>query len=462
MFGDHVRGEPEQQAARAEEIAGKLGQEGVRGVVLSYVDTAGITRIKTVPVGRLPRTARWGVGMSTVFDVFLSDDLMTGTSDLGSPDGDLRLVPDLDRLTVLTAQPGWAWAPVDRYRQTGEPWEACQRTFARRMVDRAAEAGLAFRMAIEVEWAVGRGDVDGFVPACTGPAYGMTRLIELSDYARDVLAALEDQGLQVDQLHPEYSDGQFEVSVAATDPVGAADDSVLVRQTIRAVSQRHGLRASFAPSVIAGHVGNGGHVHLSASRADRNLFAGGDGPLGMTAEGEALAAGILGSLPALLAIGSPAPASYLRLVPSHWAGVFACWGHETRETAMRFVTGNSGIEDTAANVEVKCFDLAANPYLLLGALIAAGLDGLAAGATLPPPVSGDPAGIPDEERAARGIHRLPTSLDEAVDRLAASTTLRAAMGDILTDAVIAVRRAEADRFRDTAPEDVAAAVRWVY
>src|SRR4029453_7633519 len=115
----------------------------------------------------------------------------------------------------------------------------------------------------------------------------------------------------------------------------------------------------FAPSVIAGHVGNGGHVHLSASRADRNLFAGGGGPLGRAAGGGGLRAGVLGSLPALLAIGSPAPASYLRLVPSHWAGVFACWGHETRETAMRFVTGNSGIEDTAANVEGKCFDLVA-------------------------------------------------------------------------------------------------------
>jgi glutamine synthetase len=462
MFGEHLRQNPDQQATRAEEIAGKLREEGVRGVVLSYVDTAGITRIKTVPVGRLARTARWGVGMSTVFDVFLSDDMMTSTSELGSPDGDLRLVPDLDRLVGLAAQPGWAWAPVDRYRQTGEVWPACQRSFARTMVDRAAEAGVAFRAAIEVEWAVGRGDTDGFVPACTGPAYGMTRLIELSDYARDVLAALEDEGIEVDQLHPEYSDGQFEVSVAATDPVGAADDSVLVRQTIRAVSQRHGLRASFAPSVIAGHVGNGGHVHLSAWRGDRNLFAGGDGPCGMTAEGEAVAAGILESLPALLAIGAPAPASYLRLVPSHWAGVFACWGHETRETAMRFVTGNSGIEDTAANFEVKCVDLAANPYLLLGALIAVGLDGLHARLRLPPPVSGDPANLPADELAARGIRRLPTSLDEAVDRLAESATLRAALGDMLMDAVLSVRKAEAARFRDTPDEEVAAALRWVY
>jgi len=454
--------DPEEQAARAEQVAGKLREDGVHGVVLSYIDTAGINRIKTVPVARLARAARWGVGMSKVFDVFLSNDQITSTAQLGGPDGDLRLVPDLDRLVVLAAQPGWAWAPVDRYTQAGEVWGACQRSFARRMVDTAAAAGLTFTMAIEVEWALGRGGVDGFVPACGGPAYGMTRLIELSDYARDVLAALDEQGIEVDQLHPEYADGQFEISVAAKDPVGAADDSVLVRQTIRAVSQRHGLQTSFAPSVLAGHVGNGGHVHLSARRDGRNVFTGGDGPHGLTAEAAALAAGILELLPALLGIGAPTVASYLRLVPSHWAGVFACWGHETRETALRLVTGNAGAESFAANLEVKCVDLAANPYLLLGALIAAALDGLRHGRTLPPPVTGDPARFSAAELATHGIRRLPTTLEEATDAFAAAEPLRAALGDLLTDAVLAVRRAEADRFRDTAPPDVAAALRWVY
>ena len=462
MFGDRMATDPDDQAARAEQMARKLREDGVRGVVLSYVDTAGITRIKTVPIARLARAARWGVGMSTVFDVFLSNDLMTSTAELGSPDGDLRLVPDLDRLVALVAQPGWAWAPVDRYTQAGEVWPACQRSFARAMVGRAAAAGLTFTMAIEVEWALGRGDSDDFVPACTGPAYGMTRLIELSDYARDVLAALEDQGIEVDQLHPEYSDGQFEVSVAAKDPVGAADDSVLVRQTIRAVSQRHGLRTSFAPSVLAGHVGNGGHVHLSAWQDGRNLFAGGRGPHGLTAEGEAVAAGILDLLPALLGIGAPSVASYLRLVPSHWAGAFACWGHETREAALRLVTGDAGIESSAANLEVKCFDLAANPYLLLGALVAAAVEGLQRHRRLPPPVTGDPARFSGDELAARGIRRLPTTLDVSTEALAATDTLRTALGDMLMDAVLAVRRAEADRFRDASPEDVVAALRWVF
>lgn len=428
--------------------ASELHHRGVRGVILSYVDTAGINRVKTVPLSRLDDAVRWGVGMSPVFDTFLADDSITSTDVLGGPDGDLRLRPDLDRLVALAGQPGWAWAPADRFTQDGEPWIADQRGFARRMAELAAADGVTFQMAVEIEWVAAHDD-DDFRPAGRGPAYGMTRLVELSDYCRDVLVALEDQGIVVDQLHPEYAAGQFEVSVAAADPVRAADDSVLVRQTIRAVSQRHGLRVSFAPAVVAGTVGNGGHVHLSAWRDGRNLFDGFPG-----SEGGLAAAGILAHLPALLAVGAPTPASYLRLVPSRWAGVFACWGVETREAALRFIPGTTG-RPGAANLEVKCFDLAANPYLLLGALIAAARDGLAAGRPLPEPITGDPVRLPD-------VPRLPTTLDDATDAFAGTPMLRKAMGDALFDAVVAVRRAEADRLRDQDPTNIVAALRWLY
>lgn len=90
-------------------------------MALTWVDNAGIARVKTVPAGRLAAAAERGVGMSPVFDVFTSDDAITASDHLGGPDGDLRLFPDLDRVTTLAAQPGWAWAPADRYDQLGLP-----------------------------------------------------------------------------------------------------------------------------------------------------------------------------------------------------------------------------------------------------------------------------------------------------------------------------------------------------
>jgi glutamine synthetase len=315
-------------------------------------------------------------------------------------------------------------------------------------------------MSFELEWALDAGSGEEFTPATTGPAYGMTRIIECSDYLRDLLSALAAEAIEVEQVHPEYAAGQFEVTVAPNHPVGAADDSVLVRQTVRAVGLNHGLRTSFSPSVVAGHVGNGGHLHLSLWRDGRNLFAGGDGPHGMTAEAEAFTAGILRELPALLAIGAPSVASYLRLVPQHWAGAYQAWGLENRETAVRLVTGTVGHEARSANVEVKCFDLSANPYLVVGAVLAAGLAGLKDGLRLPPEISVDPASLTAAELAAAGAAQLPGSLSEALEHYEASTVLAEAMGYPLHETIAAIRRAELALFDGSSPEEVAVATRW--
>jgi glutamine synthetase len=463
--------ERSERASRAGRIAAGLTADGVRAVAVTWVDNAGLTRVKAVPTAMLGRAAAWGVGASPAFDVFVVDDSMTASRLVGGPGGDLRLLPDLDRLVGLAAQPGWAWAPADRVTQDDEAYPACQRGFAARMVEAARARGLTFRMAFEVEWFVGpdragggepdaRPPDDDTVPACRGPAYGMTRLVELSDYAAHILSALGQQDVAVEQFHPEYAPGQFEVSVAAADPVSAADDAVLVRQTIQAVSRRHGLRASFAPVVVAGQVGNGGHLHLSAWDGPRNLFAGGSGPYGLTGRGESMLAGLLDALPALSAVGSPSVASYLRLLPSRWAGAYACWGRENREAALRFITGTIGSESSAANAELKSFDLSANPYLVVGAVIAVGLAGVDARRQLPPEVTGDPARKPAAELDSLGVRRLPQSLPEAISHLEGSDDLRAAMGDALFESFLAVRRAEVGLFADRTPEEIAAATRW--
>ncbi len=450
------------RADKARELAESLPSRGVRMVALSQVDNAGVTRVKTVPVSLLERAVRFGIGMSPVFEVFLVNDSITSSDEVGGPVGDLRLMPDPFALKVLAAQPGWAWAPVDKHTQEGEVYPGCQRTFAKRMARRLADAGIEMRLTFELEWFQADADSETDRPVHRGPAYGLPVLATISDHARDLVTALEESGVGVEQFHPEYAMGQLELSVAPSDPVGAADTTVLVRQTIRAMAARHGMRASFSPVVIAGHVGNGGHVHLSLWRDGTNLFAGGDGPHGMTDVGQAFVAGVLAELPALVAIGSPSVPSYLRLVPQHWAGAFACWGRENREAAVRFVTGMVGSRESAANTEVKCFDPSANPYLVAGALVAAGMAGIERGLTLPDEVTVDPGGLSEDELTERGIQRLPQSVEEAVSHLEKSDVLRDAMGPMLFGPFVAVRRAEAEAFAGKGPDEVVAAHRWRY
>lgn len=452
----------EKQERRARTLAAGLAEDGVAGVALSYVDNAGVTRVKTVPVARLPHAAGWGVGMSPVFDVFCVDDSITSGRIAGGPGGDLRLYPDLERLVSLAAQPGWAWAPVDRFTQDGEEHPGCQRSFARRAAAEAADDGLDVKLGFEVEWVVGIDAGGEFRAACSGPAYGMTRMVELSDYCHDLLTVLAQESVEVLQLHPEYAAGQFELSTAPLDPVGAADQVLLVRETVRAVSRRHGMEASFAPAVVAGSVGNGQHLHLSLRHGGINLLDGGYGRYGMTGEGESFLAGVLEGMLALTALLAPSVTSHLRLVPSHWAGAYQCWGRENREAALRLVTGSTGETHVAANAEVKCVDGSANPYLVVGAVLAVGVASLDKGLTLPDEVSGDPVALDPAELRRLGVQRLPETVSAALARLDESDVLKNAMGDYLYDAFTAVRRAEEALFAESSPDQVVAATRWRY
>ncbi|MDA3627186.1 glutamine synthetase family protein [Saccharopolyspora sp. WRP15-2] len=441
-------------------VIARLRDDGVSLIELSFVDNAGNVRVKAVPLERLAAATRFGVGASPCFETFTFDDVMVPGRYLGGPDGDLRLVPDVHRLVRLAALPGWAWAPADKFTQDGERFVGCQRAFAARQVRAAADLGLTASAAFEHEWVLGRDDTEDFVPAFDGPAYGQIRVEATAGYARELAAALHEQGLDVQQFHPEYALGQVELSVAASDPVAAADDAVLVRHTVRSVARRHGWRASFAPCLVPGGGGSGGHLHLSVHDEDGNLFAGGSGPHGLRPAGEAFLAGVLRELPALLAIGAGNPASFLRLKPSSWAGVWQVWGREAREAALRLITGTTGTEQWAANAEVKCFDATANPYLAVGAVLAAGLAGVREELRLPGEVTGDPAALDERARESAGIRRLPTNPAEAADALAASAVLADAMGPEMHDAMLTVRRAEAERFADADPEELVAATRW--
>jgi len=166
----------------------------------------------------------------------------------------------------------------------------------------------------------------------------------------------------------------------------------------------------------------------------------------------------------------PDPAA-LRLVAAQpgWAWVPAdqytqdgqVYGCCQRSFARR-MTDLAGSQPEAANFEIKCFDQAANPYLAIGSVIAAGLAGLDRRLRLPAEVTGDP----DPQTAGAGpghcAERLPQSLDQALAALRQSEVIPAALGPMLYDAFTAVRAAEAETFRGNDPDTIAAAHRWIY
>jgi glutamine synthetase len=438
-------------------------------VALAMVDPAGVTRVKCIPLRRFEEAERFGIGISKTFSVFLVNDDLTSAPGIDGPSGDMRLVPDPAATIALAAVPGWALAPVDQHDQEGGIWPPCPRSFARRMLERLSELGLELQGAFEVEFFVGRrAELGGSEepdpkPIHTGPGYSAQALADNQALATDFVRALESQGTGVMQFHPEYSTGQLEISVPHTSGIGVADTNIVVRQTIRSVARSHGYAVSFAPVVFPGLVGNGAHLHYSLwDRRRRNLFAGGDGPEGMGRRAESFCAGVLEALPALTAIVCPSVSSYLRLRPHRWAGAYTAWGRENREAAMRFVTGMAGSRSEAANMEIKAIDPAGNPYLVLGAVIAAGIDGIQRELRLPEPTTADPSSLSAARRRKLGIRQLPSSLGDAVDELERSPVLRDAMGDMLFESFVATRRGEVEAFAGMDDDALARAHRWRY
>jgi glutamine synthetase len=349
------------------------------------------------------------------------------------------------------------------YALDGTPWEGCPRAFLLRMVSRLRERGLVARIGSEHEFHLAR-RVPGtfpYQPADGAPLFGMAALDAHASFLADWLAALTQQGMRPQLLHPEYGPGQLEVSLSPAEAIQAADRVTLLRETTRAVAMQHNLVASFAPKPYVEHfAGSGLHLHLSlwdSQAPGINCFQHPQRPGQLSILAHHFIGGILAHLPALMALTCGSVNSYQRVQPQHWSAAYACWGIDNREAGVRVPSTYWGRETEALHLELRSCDHSANPYLALGALLAAGLDGLERRLDPGEPLGVDPGALPEEERALLGIHRLPTTLAEALSALEQDAVLTEALGPLLSRAYLAVKRQEIAFCQEMTPQDIAAA-----
>lgn len=420
----------------------------VRLVRFLYTDNGGVTRGKATHVASLGARIRDGIGLTVAMQAMNMLDQLTAVEGMG-PVGEIRLTPDPETFTLLPYAPHAAAMTVDMRTLDGAAWEACPRSFLKGQIIACAEAGFMLRAAFEGEFTLAVRNPDGgFAPLDQSLCFstiGMTTAAAVMD---DIVAALEAQGIQVEQYYPELGHGQQELSIRHAPALAAADRQVFYRETVRAVAYRHGLYASLAPKPFADQAGNGSHIHFSlwdlAGR--RNLTHDPEGRFGVSALGYHFIAGVLEHLPALLALTCPSVNSYRRLQPHFWSSAYTAWGPDNREGAIRIPSTFASDRAGSTNAELKPCDASANPYLALGGLLAAGLDGVKRRLQPGEPTMIDPGNYSDAERAERRIVRFPTTLAEALDHLEGDRVLLAALGPLLARSFLTVKRAEWQAF----------------
>jgi glutamine synthetase len=425
-------------------------QAGVKLVRFLYCGNDGLIRGKAAAIEALDGALESGIGLTVAMQSFTMLDRLVAKGSFG-PVGEIRLVPDCDTFAMLPYAAKSARVLVDMLQLDHTPWPICPRSFLKRMIARAEARGLRVVAAFENEFYLARVDNEGrFIPFDRSNCFSAIGMDNANPIIIDVVEALEKQGVTVQQYYPELGPGQQEISVQHTDALRAADQQLVVRETVRGVAASHGLYASFAPKPFLDQAGSGCHVHFSLwdTASGRNVLSDPAGPHGVSALGHHVIAGVLAHLPGLVALTAPTVNSYRRLQPQFWSSAYCCYGPDNREAAVRIPSLFWGREAASTNFELKPCDASCNPYLALGALIAACLDGIEHARIPPEAVNVDPATLSEEERERLGAARLPLTLDEALVALAEDAILTEALGAPLAHEYGLVKRAEWESFKD--------------
>ena len=419
-----------------------------------YVDLAGQVRGRGFPTRLAERRLKSGIGWTPTNLMFTA--LGTIAPSPWGPFGDVMLRPDGPGVEVDFGDgtPAERFHLCDVTTTDGEPWACCPRTLLKEAARALrAETGLALRAAFEHEFV--------YLGANSRPAdmYALDAVRRHGAFGETFLAALTAAGVETDGYLAEFGPGQFEVTLPPAEALDACDRAVILKEMARATAFRLGHGVTFSPRPALEGLGSGVHIHFSLwTEAGEPASHDPERAFGVSDRMSGFLAGIVRSLPALCALTTPTPVSYLRLKPHTWTGVWSNIGLRDREAGLR-ICPTFDLSETATarqfNVEYRAADATANPYLQVAGIILAGLAGLREGLPMPEPtVDQDPEKLAEAERARRKIVRLPETLEAALAVLEADAIARAFLPEPLLAAYLGVKRAELQLTQDWAPEEI--------
>ena len=454
----HSSAVPSSTSPSNEAVLGKLRDLDPKWLRIYWHDYTSTPRCRLIPIRQVYKALESGGTVSPSVTQaalgLLQTDVMI--PQIG-PSGGYLLEPDWSSL-----RPGPAKDHVSchgEFRETdGSEVTLCPRTLLRRTVQRARTLhALEFLVGFEIEFLLVERNPD---PACAaaekyrplrgsdGHAWSAARAVadweaqgSVGVFIDEAAERLDAAGVEVEMFHPESAPGQFELVLAALPPLEACDALLHARQVLESSAAHHGLRVTLHPKPFATVCGSASHAHLSVRST---APGGGDGPEVY----EPFYAGILNHLPALLAFTYASPASYERMADGCWAGGrWITWGTLNKETPLRKCDG--------AHWEFKVLDGLANPYLVIAAVLGAGIQGVKSGEPLKwGDCTADPARLTEAQRYELGIYEmLPAGLREALAGLAKDEELWEDLKPELVQRYIDTKNAELEFLERMEPEE---------
>jgi glutamine synthetase len=423
---------------QAEYVLRTVEERGIRFVRLWFTDVLGF--LKSVSINPAELEVAFEEGMT--FDGSAIDGYAR------VQEADMLAIPDPATFQVLPWRPNQQVARMfcDIVTPDGVPFEGDPRGVLKRNLNEASNLGYTFYVAPELEFFYFQDTGPEPVVLDRGGYFDLTPLDVAQEYRRKTINALELLGIPVEHSHHEVAPSQHEIIVRYTDALTMADNIMTFRLAVKEVALEHGIYATFMPKPLEAHDGSGMHLHLSLFEGDRNAFYEPGSDNGLSKVATQFIAGLLTHAHEITAVTNQWVNSYKRLVPGFEAPIYISWARNNQSALVRVPTVKAG-KSSSVRVEYRAPDAAANPYLALSVLLAAGLAGIRNGYELPPEVAANVHQMTPAERAAAGVERLPETIAEALDRMEHSELVAEALGEHVFDWFLRNKRDEWDRYQ---------------
>lgn len=393
---------------KKEDIVKKIKEENVKFIRLQFTDMLGTIKNVEIPLSQL--------------DKALDNKIMFDGSSIEGfvriEESDMYLYPDLDTFVVFpwTSEKGKVARFIcDIYKPDGTPFEGCPRYNLKKNLKKMEELGFTtFNIGTEPEFFLFKLDENGEPTMELNDKGGYFDLAPTDlgeNCRRDIVLELEEMGFEIEASHHEVAPGQHEIDFKYSDAVKHCDDIQTFKLVVKTIARKHGLHATFMPKPLFGVNGSGMHSNMSLFKGDQNAFYDPNGELQLSETAYQFIAGIVKHARNFTAVTNPTVNSYKRLVPGYEAPCYVAWSGQNRSPLIR-IPSSRGL---STRIEVRSVDPAANPYLAMAVMLAAGLDGVENRLTPPKAVDRNIYVMDKRERLDHGVEDLPGTLFEALD-----------------------------------------------
>lgn len=426
---------------KAKEVLEKAKKDKVTFLNLQFTDIMGSLKQVTAPVKSLPDIMKYGA--------WFDGSSVEGFARIH--ESDLYLKPDPSTYSVIpwlgSKEGNTARLICDIYRPDGNPFEGDPRFILKKILEKARKMGFKYNTGPEPEFFLFRNDSTDLLPMDSDGYFDLTT-DQAHEIRREITAALEMFGIDVEASHHEVAPGQHEIDFRHGNALTTADRLLTLRVSVKSIAQRHGLKASFMPKPIMGMNGSGMHVHQSLFnvKTKKNVFYDSKNEYGLSKSAFNFIAGQLHHVKGMMAVICPTVNSYKRLVSGYEAPVYISWARINRSALIRVP---QWFEDkpNSARIELRCPDPACNPYLAFAVMLAAGLDGIENKIKLPDPVEEDLYTFDEAKLMSRKINTLPSSLFEAIYELKKNKLMQEVLGEHLYLKYINIKTREWNEFK---------------